>query len=915
VPYLDKLGISDLYASPITKARTGSVYGYDVTDPTVINPELGTESDFENLVRELKLNSMGLLLDIVPNHMAISSENPWWMDFLENGLSSPYASFFDVQFNGADGELRNKVVLPILGCSLEKALQAGQIVLSMDASGFFFQYGDHKLPLEIKSYHLILSQRPNTLIEALGHEHTEYLKIRNIIDRLEQLPSLPNSKRKITNHYHAGQAIKREVLNLLKSSATVKAFAQENIDYINGGQGKGIKLLEQLLQPQNYLLTFWEMGHEVLNYRRFFDINELIGIRMENPEVFAATHELILRLIHEGKVNGLRIDHIDGLHDPLAYLRRIQKSVLSPSIESSERLNLYVVVEKILSGEESMLQEWPVSGTTGYDFINMLNALFVDSEGIQKVGEIYTGIIGQSVPFNDVVYQKKRQVIAELFPGEIRALSNQLAQIATRNITLKDLTTALTEVTSCLPVYRSYIRSWKISQQDHTCLEYAWREVKRRNPTLAGNAVDFLRRLLLLEIPDYLTDEQKEERHNFVLNWQQLTGAVMAKGFEDTALYNYNRLISLNEVGGNPNSDGLSLPEFHRRNANRYEQWPHTLNATSTHDTKRSEDVRARINVLSELIGEWKYHLGRWQEWNQRKKLKARGMPVPEPNMEIFLYQTLLGAWPLDGRKITEFKNRLKAYLIKAARESKRYSNWLKPDIQYEDALLKFTESTLETSPQNEFLHDFIQFSEKIAYYGAINSLAQVLLKITLPGVPDFYQGTELWVFSLVDPDNRRPVDFDKRITLLDEMIQQEKGSGQLTLIRKLLKSWKDGRVKMYLTYKALNLRRANTKLFQDGTYLPLNVSGKNKDCVCAFARGRENNWIMVVVPRFTTRLVGQNMFPVGPQVWENDSIIIPDAPRNWRNVFTGENIVATGNELALAEVLNYFPVALLINK
>jgi len=427
-------------------------------------------------------------------------------------------------------------------------------------------------------------------------------------------------------------------------------------------------------------------------------------------------------------------------------------------------------------------------------------------------------------------------------------------------------------------------------------------------------ALDFLKRILSLDFPDWLAPEQRQAWLHFVLRWQQLTGAIMAKGFEDTALYGYNRLVSLNEVGGAPASEGMSVEEFHQRNLARLAQWPYTLNTTSTHDTKRSEDVRARINILSEFAEEWEGHLSQWTQWNQLKKRRVNGLPVPEPNTEMFLYQTLIGAWPLYKGEVPKFKKRLKACMLKAAREAKVFTNWLSPNPEYESALIAFLESILESSDQNEFLKDLLQFEKKIAYYGALNAIAQALLKITSPGVPDFYQGTELWDFSLVDPDNRRPIDFKRRVKYLNEIIQQEAGDQQ-SLIRQLLSSWEDGRVKLYVTYKTLNVRKSHKHLFIDGQYIPLQVTGQKQEHVCAYARHKGEAWVLVVLPRLMTKLVRAGTPPLGQRVWATDRLLLPEnAPERWLNTFTGERLKAsgTGRELALSDIFCTFPLALL---
>ncbi|HEY98366.1 MAG TPA: malto-oligosyltrehalose synthase [Dehalococcoidia bacterium] len=739
VSYLDILGILDIYASPLLKARMGSSHGYDVTDPTRLNPELGTDDDFDTLIENLKQRDMGLLLDIVPNHMAASPENPWWQDVMEKGQNSPFAGFFDTHW-----------------------------------------------------------------LDFPGSDTTT--------------------------------------------------------------------------------------GH-----RRFFDIGDLIGIRVEESRVFKITHSLIFRLLSEGKIIGLRIDHIDGLFDPLEYLRRLRKYTGGQ----------YTVVEKILSAGENLPEAWPVCGTTGYDFANVLNALIVDSDGIKDLEGIYSRFTRSDKSFRDLVYEKKKQVINELFPDEIAALGRWLAHLSGK-FTAEETSQALIESTACLPVYRTYIQTSKIAPRGKKYLEKALTEA-RQHGAVGNDALEFLKEVLLLNFPPDFQPEEKTAWMNFIRRWQQLTGAVMAKGFEDTALYNYHRLISLNEVGGNPDTPGLSIKGFHRWNLARMKNWPYTLNTTSTHDTKRSEDVRARINVLSEIPGEWEQHLICWQKWNEEKKLKVNGLPVPEPNTEILLYQTLIGAWPLTIMEVPGFKKRLKEYMVKAVREAKTITSWIKINREYENAILKFIDNILQDSGNNEFLTDFLEFQKKIARFGALNSLSQLLLKITSPGIPDFYQGTELWDFSLVDPDNRRPVDFSRRKRLLDGLLKRKPP------IDEMLASWEDGRIKLYVIYKALNTRRTHRELFQKGKYTPLRVEGKRQESVCAFIRRYGDRWSLVVVPRFFTKLVEVDGLLTGKRVWREDRVILPDdAPRDWHNAFTDENI-SSDKGIALADLFSKFPIAMLI--
>jgi (1->4)-alpha-D-glucan 1-alpha-D-glucosylmutase len=920
VPYLRQLGISDLYASPILKARKGSLHGYDVTDPTRLNSELGTKMDFNTLVRELRNLKIGLILDIVPNHMAASPENPWWVDLMENGLCSPYVDFFDIDWNSFGG----RILLPLLTYPYEKALENQELVLTLEDAGFFVQYDDYRLPLDVKSYRLILSYCLDTLEKAPGPSHPDYERLNQLTQTAERLPSVTDlATGEATKHYRDRQAFKESFLRVVRASPQIKTALLQTVTLFNGkrGEPRSLELMDNLLLQQVYQLAFWKTAHGHINYRRFFDISDLIGVRVEELQVFEASHSFILTLVDEGKVSGLRIDHIDGLNDPFQYLFRLQQHI-GPKAEGASTLpRFYVVIEKILTSDEVLSPEWPVFGTTGYDFANTVNNLFVDSSGAQALGEIYFRFIDSRPSLDNIVYEKKKQVIKQLFPAEMRALGEHFLNLArqdkvTANLSAEELTRTLVEVTACLPVYRTYARAMKVPAQDQRYLEQAVEEARRRNPDMDTVALDFLKRVLTLDFDDPLPRKQKEAQLNFVLRWQQLTGAIMAKGFEDTALYCYNRLVSLNEVGGQPDSLGLSVDGFHRRVLARQERWPYTLNATSTHDTKRGEDIRARINVLSEIPEEWEKHLAQWRRWNEPKKQLVNGLLVPEPNIELLFYQTMIGAWPLPKEEVSGFKQRLMAYMLKAVREAKSFTSWLTPNSDYEGALISFLESALDSTKENGFLEDFLQLWKQVSYYGALNSLAQVLLKIGSPGVPDFYQGTEFWDLSLVDPDNRRPVDFRTRVKALNELTQQE-AQGQEVLIQQVLKSWEDGRVKLYVTYKALGVRESHRDLFRDGGYIPLQVTGPRQEHVCAFARRRGEEYALIMIPRLLTKLVRGGVIPVGREVWGEDLLLLPEGmPGHWLNIFTGERLEVpdTKRGLRLADLMCRFPVALLID-
>jgi (1->4)-alpha-D-glucan 1-alpha-D-glucosylmutase len=932
IPYLHDLGISDPYGSPRFKARRGSSHGYDVADPLRVNSELGTEREYEELGEKRRNYGMGMLLDIVPNHMSASSDNPWWLDVLENGPSSAYASYFDIDWHPATTKAaylqENKVIIPILGDLYGNVLESGEFALKFDETGFFVRYCDTKLPLDPKTYCPILEDCLGHLTAAADRDHPACRELAVAIKEVSNLPERTAAEpRRIARRQKAKEALKARLWRLYRTSPETKACLDNTLSVFNGTKGipESFDRLDQLLAEQAYRVAFWKLAAEEINYRRFFDISDLVGLRVEDPRVFEARHALIFQLIREGKLTGLRIDHIDGLHDPLEYLQRLQSSVASTPRDPSEGSNFYVVVEKILAKDEALPEAWPVCGTTGYDFLNLLNGLFVDPEGLRALGEIYRRFTGLDADFAEFSYRGNKLVLQELFTGEVNSLAHELGKLAAqdrhaRDIPLSEYVQALIEVTACLPVYRTYLRSFEVSAQDRRYIERALQEAQRRTPEERAGppAFTFLRSVLLLEPPDYAQD-RKEEWLRFVMRWQQFTSSAMAKGLEDTALYTYHRLTSLNEVGGNPGGPGTSLGEFHQALQARQERMPGTLNATSTHDTKRSEDVRARINVLSELPQEWEKHLERWSKWNASKKQVVNGEPAPDRNEEVLLYQTLLGAWPLHRDEVACFRERFDQYVVKAVREAKAHTSWLRPNPEYEDAILSFSRAILEESASNKFLKDLLAFERTIASYGALNSLSQLVLKVASPGVPGFYQGTELWDFSLVDPDNRRPVDFNLRVRLLDDLRRQE-AAGLGRLVGDLLPRWEDGRVKLYTTYRALNFRRANAGLFLQGEYVPLEARGRRNQHVCAFARRQGAAWALAAVPRLLTKLVAPGHFPLGKKVWGTTDLVLPKhAPKHWHNVFTGESVAATTQRnkrvLALQQVFHSFPVALLADK
>ena len=876
VPYLSELGITDLYTSPLHKARRGSSHGYDIANPLRINSELGTEEDFDELSAKLEHYGMGLLLDTVPNHMAATYENPWWRDVLENGQASAFACYFDIDWHPPETKAaflqENRVLLPVLGDLYGNVLERCEFVLKIEDTGIDVRYYDKRLPLDPKTYGAILERLPRTAETAALRETLEHLPGRNETATelvMERRREAPRFKERLWRAYQSDPDLKAAVDEILL------AIAESADD------------LDALLEQQAYRLAYWKIGYEEINYRRFFDINELVGLRIEEPEVFENRYQQTVNLPRRGKVTGLRVDHIDGLCDPECFLHRL--AGLSGG--------LYIVVEKILGRGEELPEEWPVAGTTGYDFLNAVNGIFVDPAGLEKLERTYARVTGFHLPFAEVCYQANKEVIKGLFRGDFAALGRHLGRLAARHrqardVPLTELAEALLEVTACLPVYRTYIREGPISARDRTTIEQTMDLARRRTSAeqIGDAAFHFIRAVLLGEPPRYL-ESRRNDWLAFVMRWQQFTGPVMAKGAEDTADYRHNVLLSLNEVGGDTSRElpPFSDRDFHAMNRRRLERWPATLNATATHDTKRGEDARARLNVLTEMPEEWERRLERWMGWNASCKETVGGGLAPDASEEILIYQTLLSVWPCEQERLEEF-------LVKALREAKQNSSWIAPHEEYEQAVLRFAARILQDDAP--FTHDFLEFAGMVARFGVRNSLAQVVLKIAAPGVPDLYQGTELWQFALVDPDNRRPVDYKRRAAMLDELRKRE--AEELDqLIGELAASPERDETKLWITYRALAFRKAHPDLFARGEYVALGVRGACARHVVAFARAFEGQWAAVVAARWTSDVAD----------WGDTEIIPPSgAPGQWVDALTGRKPAGW----RLGELVGRFPAALM---
>lgn len=918
--YLSRLGITDIYASPLLQSRSGSAHGYDVTDPTRIDAELGDEKQFEAFQAALQERSMGLLLDIVPNHMAANQENPWWTDVLENGPGSAYAAYFDVDWHPPSLTVENKILLPVLGNSYGQVLDNRELQLVFERGSFLVQYYDMIFPLAPKTYRRILKHREHVLEKRLGGNSPAFQEYLGITAALAGLPDPTSLTIDAAGERRLQvEGIKERLRELHDSKREVEQFVAENLRIFNGRRSRAstFRDLDRLLTDQAYVLNYWQNVNEGINYRRFFTIADLVGIREEDPMVFEATHQVIFRLVERRIVTGLRIDHIDGLRDPLGYLRRLQERVTGTQVKGVEK-QFYVIVEKVLSGDEKLPVEWPVAGTTGYEFLNSLNRLFVHPAGARALEQTYFRFLGRKLNFEEVLYQKKKLVMATLFIGEMKYLSHQVAVLAqgdryARELSLPELGHALNETTACFPVYRTYIRSTEIPPQTENHIRHAVAAARGLNPNLDPKCFDFVLDVLVLKDAGYLFAEQREARLAFVMRWQQFTGPIFAKSFEDTLLYVYCPLLSLNEVGGNPSPEIVPALDFDQMMA---ERGRHGLNSTSTHDTKRGEDVRARINVLSEIPASWQRRLNAWARWNADRKAMIASRAVPDRNEEIFLYQTLVGAWPLAESEVPKFRERLEAYIIKAIREAMVHTRWTVPNTAHERAVVKFVQAILKPDRDNFFLRDFVKFQRSIASYGMVNGLAQVLVKMTSPGVPDFYQGCELWDLRLVDPDNRGLVDFKHRVVLLNEL---ETRSRQDTLqyCREIVQNWQDSRIKLYLIWRILNLRRQHSQVFVEGRVLHLKAIGKREANVISYARCKDKSCIVTVAPRWLARAKAPSHSTQLRQFWLGSKLILPrNAPESWLNILTGDTLKTKFSRevslLDLADVFRDFPVAVL---
>jgi (1->4)-alpha-D-glucan 1-alpha-D-glucosylmutase len=931
VPYLSALGFSHCYISPCLKARPGSMHGYDIVDHNSLNPEIGCVEDFDRFVNSLHEHDMGLILDIVPNHMGVmGSDNAWWLDVLENGEASTYACFFDIDWRPLKDELHGKVLVPVLHDHYGAVLESGELklVFHFERGEFDISYRNHRFPVNPRVYPRILQLAVGKVGARLGEQNLDLLEFQSLITSFGHLPARQKvSSDRAIERNRDKEIHKRRLAEVCARAPEVTAAINEAVHLINGDPADpaSFEELHELIKAQAFRLANWRVAADDINYRRFFDINDLAGLCMENETVFEVTHRLILKFVADGKVDGFRIDHPDGLYDPAQYFQRLRDGVAAVR-NNSENGPFYVVIEKILTGEERLPAKWPVCGTTGYDFANLVNGVSVDPAAATRFERIYRNFIGDEIDFDDLAYRCRKLIIRVALASELNVLAHQLSRIAlakrhTCDFTLNSLREALTEVVASFPVYRTYVSPSGVSENDVRYIRAAIDSAKQRSPAADTSVFDFIREVLLTHIAEGQDAAYRNTVTAFAMKFQQFTSPVMAKGVEDTAFYRYHRLISLNDVGSDLHRFGITTADFHLANQERLRDWPDTMLATSTHDSKRSEDVRARINVLSEIPALWRLRVRDWKRFNRGRRSLIDGRPAPSPNDEYLLYQTLVGAWPSEAFSDRDdwesFSERIDGYMLKAIRESKRNTSWINQNTGYERAVSSFVKALLKPGLKNRFLEDFVPFQRLVARIGLWNGLSQTLLKLTSPGVPDIYQGNDLWDFSLVDPDNRRAVDYSHRQQMF-ESIRRWGSNPDTASVRRLLEKPEDGQLKLYLIWKTLCLRKRWPDVFQRGEYLPLTVQGARADQIVAFIRKSETASVLVVVPRLVASLLGDsNLPPIGSKVWEDTNILVPScgAWGKYRSAFTGEgrDLPKADAKIAVSELLEHFPAALCV--
>ncbi|HJV24646.1 MAG TPA: malto-oligosyltrehalose synthase [Aromatoleum sp.] len=927
LPYLAELGISHVYAAPFLKARPGSRHGYDIVDHQTVNPEVGSDEDFDRYCARLTELGLGQILDIVPNHVGVAGDsNAWWLDVLENGPASAYADHFDIDWDPPFPELRGKVLLPLLGDQYGRELEAGALRLTFSAErgDFSVTYYEHRFPIDPCDYPLILSAGLSITDDGAGGVEFETL-----LAALRRMPPRGTADTAgLDERRRDKESFKRHLAELHARSLELHERVAAALETFNGepGRPESFDALDRLLSRQAYRLASWRVAADDINYRRFFDINDLAALRMESDVVFEATHARIFDWIAEGRATGLRIDHPDGLADPRAYFERLQArhAAIAPQTVDGPH-TLYLVAEKIFGEFETLPADWPVHGTTGYRFAALCNNLFVDPTQESRFSRIYRAFTGESRSFSEVLLEAKHLIITHSLPGELTGLTYLLYDIAqsdrhTRDFTRSRLRSALAEVIAAFPVYRSYIGPLGVSASDRRHIERAVEEAVSRGRAGDASVLRFVRDVLL-SAPVETNEELHRLKLRFATRFQQFTAPVMAKAMEDTAFYRYNRLVSLNDVGADPRNFGIGIDDFHVANERIAWNHPFSLLASSTHDSKRSEDVRARIDVLSEMPGPWRLALRRWRRINERRKVRVDDAPAPSSNDEYLLYQTLLGIWPLaapDEPERAALAERIEAFMLKAAREAKLHTSWMNPEPAYEAALATFVRRLFAAEGADAFLDDFLPFQALIARFGILNSLNMLLVKLTAPGVPDIYQGCERWNFSLVDPDNRRPVDFETAKTQLDSLRRDFTDGATPAALRAMLDAPEDGRLKLYLLWRTLTVRKRFEHTFRFGRYVPLDVEGPAAGHVLAFARVLGKERIVVIATRLHFGLTrGNAALAAARGTWAGTFVTLPWREPRWQEELTGGRQVAASigrrPGIELAELFNPLPLALLL--
>lgn len=941
IPHLKKLGISHVYSSPLLSPVKGSLHGYDIVNYNKINQEAGTFEEFESFVDELHNNGLGLILDIVPNHMGIGKENKWWMDVLENGQSSQYAHYFDIDWNPLKKELKGKVLIPLLGDHYGNVLADGQINFSFDSEKgkISTNYYEHEFPLNPSTYPIILEHRIEVLKTRLGNTNKDFQEYLSIITVFKNLPLHTNTDyEKITERIREKNIAFKRLASLCFVNEVIKGFIEENlIDFKCFADNEvSIERVHNLLEAQPYRLAFWRVSADEINYRRFFDINDLAATCVENPDVFTATHSFILNLIENKKIDGLRIDHPDGLLEPTKFYKKLQFEISKrlgiefnqneDDLLSSDKLPFYIVAEKILSSFEQLPSNWAIHGTVGYDFLNSVNGLFIKSENKNEFTYFYYKFIEQKINFDEMVIECKKLIMNTALAAELNVLSNYLNQISekylfSRDYTLNSLRNALIEVIACFQIYRTYISSEENGIKSKNYIKWAIGLAKKRSLATDISIFDFIEKVLLLELEKNLNSEKYQNILKFVLKFQQYTGPLMAKGFEDTFFYRYNRLLSLNEVGGNPNKFGISVEEFHQQNLNRMEITKNSMLSTSTHDTKRSEDIRSRICAISEFPLEWQKSVRKWHSINKLKKNSPSESIIIDKNDEYLIYQSLIGLFSTEeliNGKMQDLSDRLENYILKAVREAKMHTSWVNINTEYEQALSNFIKRIFNYPPYHPFWESFQYFESLITNIGYLNSIFQCILKLTSPGVPDIYQGNEIYKFCLVDPDNRQPVDYQKIDECFDKitsLIEFNPDSDNYELFNEILLPFESSAIKLFYTSSILNFRNQNPDLFKSGKYIPLKVFGKNSNHFMAFARVLKNQALIIIVPRLMRNLIStENPLQIIQEEIEDTIIEIPKELKNfkWNDICTKQILPDFKEKIFIAKVLNILPASVL---